>query len=104
MPVKPDSRYARQPLIRAIAPDGSVRIVLALPILQRPTLAVQTRHRVTQGEQPDAIAKRYFGDERLWWRVLDANPLIHPLDLEPGQVLDIPAQGPTTRVTRARSF
>jgi hypothetical protein len=103
MPVKSDSRFAELPLIAAIAPDGSVRHVVSL-LLRRPRLERGTRHRVRQGEAVDLLARRLLGDERLWWRLLDANPVVYPLDLEPGTTVDVPTPGPAARVTRARTF
>ncbi|OLE72175.1 MAG: hypothetical protein AUI36_01625 [Cyanobacteria bacterium 13_1_40CM_2_61_4] len=103
MPVKPDSRFADLPVLATVAPDGSVRNVIALR-LRRPVLPVAARHRVQQGDEVDLLARRLLGDERLWWRVLDANALVYPLDLEPGAMVDVPAAGPAARVTRARTF
>ncbi|XXT15203.1 LysM domain-containing protein [Sorangium sp. So ce429] len=104
MPVKPDSPYAKLPVLRVKAPDGSTRDVIALR-LTRPTIeGSPVPHRVIEGEHVDAIARRFFGDERLFWRVLDANPVVYPLDIRPGDVLQLPAQGPATRTTRARRF
>jgi hypothetical protein len=103
MPPAPGSRFDGLPLLSAIAPDGTVRRVVALR-LRREELPSVTRHRVVQGEAVDLIARRYFRDEDLWWRVLDANPLFHPLDLEAGMVLEIPATGQAARVSRARRF
>lgn len=104
MPVKPNSRFAHLPVLQAVAPDGTSRRVIALR-LERPAVGGDvTRYRVTQGEAIDLLTRRFYGDERLWWRVLDANPVIYPLDIEPGEVLDVPAPGPATRITRARKF
>jgi nucleoid-associated protein YgaU len=104
MPVKPDSRFASLPVLKVRAPDGSVRQVIALRIQQPEPGAEMARHVVTQGETVDLLARRYYGDERLWWRILDANPLVYPLDLQPGDVLNIPAPALATRATRARRF
>ena len=103
MPVPPGSRFAESPVLQVTAPDGTSRQVIALR-LTRPTLDIVDRHRVSQDEPLDLLARRLYGDEGLWWRILDANPLIYPLDIVPGQVLDVPAPGPATRVTRARTF
>ena len=104
MPVKPDSRFAGQPVLQVQAPDGTTRQVIALRLEQPVVEGVVARHLVTEGEGLDLLARRFFGDERLWWRILDANPLIYPLDLAAGDIVDLPAPGPATRVTRARSF
>lgn len=104
MPVKPDSRFAALPVLRVETPDGGLRDVIAMRLMRRETEGQMTRHVVMQGEQIDLLARRYFGSERIWWRILDANPVLYPLDLRPGDVLDVPAAGPATRVTRARRF
>lgn len=31
-------------------------------------------HPVQSGDRLDALAARYYGDPRLYWRILDANP------------------------------
>jgi hypothetical protein len=103
MPVSPDSRFASLPVLQVAAPDGGTRTVVALR-LQRPVLQSLTRHRVVQGEGLDLVALRLLGGESLWWRILDANPLVYPLDIGPGAVLAIPRPGPATQITRARSF
>jgi len=103
MPVKPDSRFAQLPVIQVTAPDGSTRQVIALR-LASPPVGATTVYRLTQGEAIDLLARRFYGDEGLWWRILDANPVLYPLDLQGGDVLNVPAPGPATRVTRTRSF
>jgi hypothetical protein len=104
VPVKPDSRFADLPVLSVRAPDGSDRQVIALRLARAGAPLLPTRHRVTQDEPLDLLARRVFGDEGLWWRILDANPLVYPLDLTPGHLLSLPGPGPATRVTRARSF
>jgi hypothetical protein len=104
MPVRPDSRFASLPVLRVLAPDGTTRQVIGLR-LQRPSVTGEViRHSLTQGQELDLLARRYFGSERLWWRILDANPLTYPLDLAPGDTLIVPAPGPATQTTRARGF
>lgn len=104
MPVRPDSRFAELPVLRVTAPDGSTREVIGLRLRRGPAPPVATRHLVTEGEVVDLISRIHFGSEGLWWRLLDANPLRYPLDLEAGDVLDVPAAVEATRVTRARTF
>jgi len=103
MPVRSDSRFADLTVLQSTAPDGSQRHVVALR-LRRPSLAVRTHHRVQEGEEVDLIARRLLGSERLWWRLLDVNDVVHPMDLEPGAVVNVPATGPSAQVTRARTF
>jgi hypothetical protein len=104
MPVKPDSRFANLPILEVVAPDGSIRRVIALR-LKRAELGPEiAHHQVLAGEEVDLLARYYFGDEGLWWQLLDANAEVFPLDIEPGAVLSIPSPGPATRVIRARKF
>jgi hypothetical protein len=104
VPVDPTSRFAELPLLDAVAPDGSHRHVVALRI-PRPQLGAPVGQRVLrESEGIDLVARDLLGDEGLWWRLLDANPLLHPLDLGAGDALNLPGPGPATRTTRARSF
>lgn len=104
MPVDPTSRFADLPLLDVVAPDGTRRHVVSLR-LPRPRLGTPIgRHVLREGEGLDLLAQSLFGDESLWWRVLDANPLVHPFDLRPGDALDVPPPGTATQATRARTF
>lgn len=103
MPVPRGSRFAGLPVYEVDAPDGSRRHVIGLR-LTRVAEPGGATHRVRQGEAADLIARAALGDELLWWRVLDANPLRYPLDLAPGDVLALPARGEATRADRSRSF
>lgn len=38
-------------------------------------------HLVTQGERPDTITSQYLGDPEQFWRVCDANGVMHPNEL-----------------------
>ena len=31
-------------------------------------------HTVSEGERLDHLARHYYNDDRLWWRIVDANP------------------------------
>ena len=31
-------------------------------------------HVVKRGERLDLLARHYYNDDRLWWRIVDANP------------------------------
>jgi nucleoid-associated protein YgaU len=104
MPVQPDSRFAHLPVLRVVAPDATTRQVIALRLERPQASSEMTRHSVKEGEEIDLLAQRFYGSERLWWRILDANTLVYPLDIKPGEVLNVPGPGPATRTTRARRF
>lgn len=104
MPVSPDSRFAGLPVLDVQAPDGRRTHVVALRLRRPAQGPAAARHRLLEGEAVDLLARGAYGSEGLWWRVLDGNDLVHPFDLRPGQVLALPAPGPASRTTRARSF
>lgn len=33
-------------------------------------------HRVQAGDRLDLLARHYYNDARLWWRIVDANPQV----------------------------
>jgi nucleoid-associated protein YgaU len=86
------------------APDGTHRRVVGLRLPRpRPTTSIG-RHVLHEGEGLDLLAREFYGDEALWWRLLDANPLVHPFDLKAGDVLEVASAGDATQATRARTF
>lgn len=68
---RPGSRYEN---VKSFAPgdDGSV----AFPGLRArdigPAIGV-LEHTVAAGDRLDLLALQYYNDDRLWWRILDAN-------------------------------
>jgi hypothetical protein len=104
MPVKPNSRFAGQPILQVMASDGSIRLVIGLKLVHLPGAEPTVRLRLQGGEGLDLLSRRLYGDEGLWWRILDANPLVYPLDIQAGDVLNLPQPGPATQITRARRF
>ncbi|HHD63016.1 MAG TPA: hypothetical protein ENK96_01335 [Desulfobulbaceae bacterium] len=53
------------------------------------------QHTVKAGDRLDLLARHYYNDDRLWWRIVDANPEFlygHDLVSEEmeGQVILIP--------------
>lgn len=52
-------------------------------------------HTVKAGDRLDLLARHYYNNDRLWWRILDANPdILHGGDLmiteREGEVILIP--------------
>jgi nucleoid-associated protein YgaU len=56
------------------------------------TAAGVPQHTVAPGETLFAIARRWYGDERAWQRIFDANRdvITDPADIAPGMVLRLP--------------
>lgn len=47
-------------------------------------------YKVRKGDNPSKIAKRFYGKETLFTRILEANPGLQPRNLQLGQVILIP--------------
>ena len=85
--VRPDGtevRYAKRRLLPPIAQNTS-----------NTSAGDTTTHTVSSGERPDHLGQRYFGDADQWWRIADANPVLHPAELtaEPGTRIAVPVPG-----------
>jgi nucleoid-associated protein YgaU len=101
MPVPINSRYASLPIHDAPAPDGTTHPTIGLRPPPDPS-GGPFKHRVVGGETIESIANRYLGSSDAWWRIADANPLVFPMDLTPGQMLVIPDGSSPRRVSRSR--
>ena len=103
MPASPSSRFGDLPILSVTAPDGSQRNVVALR-LETQALVHLTTYSVREGDAIDLLAARMYGDEGLWWRLLDGNAIRYPLDLTAGDLLDVAGSAQVTATTRARTF
>ena len=97
---EPTSRYAgvHDTTLTVTEPDGSTRTI---PYKARrfvePDAAVPVRaFAPLQGERPDQLAARLLGDPQQFWRLCDANVVIHPDELgdPPGGRIAVPVIGP----------
>lgn len=80
---QPNSRYFSTETLSYETPDGTVIRYLRrrfLPPLNRFSLLQE--HLVTEGDRLDVITARYLGDAEQFWRICDANPILHPEELE----------------------
>ncbi len=66
------SRYANARLFDP-APDGKTVFAGVRPRPIVPASGV-IEHVVKAGERLDLLARHYYNDNRLWWRIVDANP------------------------------
>jgi nucleoid-associated protein YgaU len=67
--------------------DGEVVAFRTFPaVTQDPLL-----YTWNQSDRLDRLAARYLGSPLLWWKIMDANPLIQsPNDIRPGTQIRIP--------------
>jgi nucleoid-associated protein YgaU len=68
-------------------PDGEVVAFRTFPnVTANPIL-----YTWYQSDRLDRVAARYLGSPLLWWKIMDANPLIqNPGDIRPGMQIRIP--------------
>jgi hypothetical protein len=93
---EPNSRYASVELATVDVADASGRIRPVRYVRRRfippaPDAPAAVEHRVIQGERPDHLAARYFGDPTLFWRLCDVNFVIRPDELtrDAGSIVEI---------------
>jgi nucleoid-associated protein YgaU len=55
-------------------------------------------HVVKSGDRLDLLARHYYNDDRLWWRILDANPDI----LHGGSLIGADREGEIILIPKAR--
>ena len=103
MPVSSNSRYQQRSAYAAAAVDGTLRPTL--PIRRTPATAPGAyRHRVSGVENLEYLAWQYLNNSEAWWEVADRNPVAFPLDLVPGEVVDVPVGERPAPGGRARTF
>jgi len=84
--LEPSSRYATVGIATAAVPDGvggtrDVRYLRRRFPPQPGTLPTLAEHTVVRGDRVDLIAAAHFGDPTQFWRICDANPVLHPGEL-----------------------
>lgn len=82
----PASRYAGTEVATATVPDGAggareVRYLRRRFLPAPSDLHTLAEHTVTRGDRPDLVAATYLGDPTQFWRVCDANLVVHPDEL-----------------------
>lgn len=94
--IAPTSRYAAIERIEHEFPDGTKVTYLKRRFVPRQPGSAVTGHSVEQGDRPDLLAARYFGDPAQFWRLADANAgVLNPDELteEVGRRLTISLPG-----------
>lgn len=78
-----NSRYLGVETTTLTSTDGETIAYLRRRFLPNPDRMVTTgSHSVSQGERLDLMAAAFLGDPELYWRIVDANPVLNPSDLE----------------------
>ncbi|MET0452324.1 MAG: hypothetical protein ABW137_10855 [Mycobacterium sp.] len=104
MTVGANSRYRQLTAYPAAAADGTLRPTLPIRRTVSPQAATY-RHRVTGVEDIEYLSWRYLRNSEAWWTIADANPIVFPLDVAVGDVVEVPMGeqprgGDRTRVFR----
>lgn len=104
MSVRINSRYRGLQTYEARLPAGPVSTV-AIRANSPPAEGTATfQHRITGAETIEYVAWRLLGSSEAWWRLADANPLMFPLDLKPGDSLTVLKPLDGGRIERERVF
>jgi nucleoid-associated protein YgaU len=85
--------FAAESVTAAPFPCVQARYVVpAVPVLE---------HTVRAGDRLDRLARHYYYDDRLWWRIVDANPeVFHAADLAREEADELPVTGGTLTLER----
>ncbi len=93
------SAPATEPAPAVVTTPEAARPGPAVPVPPTPQLAPAPpappaspprTHVVASGDTLGKIARRYYGNEREWRRIAEANPAVKPEALRPGDVLAVP--------------
>lgn len=104
MAVPISSRYRGEPVYPAPDAAGVARPTVAIRRHSPPPGPPDYRHVVTGAEDMEYLSWRFYGDSETWWRIADANPVVFPLDLRPGEHLAVPTTDQAGRIDRVRRF
>ncbi|MDQ1436896.1 MAG: hypothetical protein QOK43_525 [Acidimicrobiaceae bacterium] len=77
----PGSRYQGLALATVEVGGRLVRYVTRRLVPQADRFAAVSTHDVGEGERPDTIAAACLGDPEQFWRLCDANNVMHPDEL-----------------------
>jgi hypothetical protein len=93
--IAPTSRYAGIERAEYEFADGTKAPYLKRRFVPRGSGSTVAEHAVVEGDRPDLLAARYFGDPEQFWRLADSNAVLHPDELsdEVGARLNIALPG-----------
>lgn len=105
MSVRINSRYRGLSVYQVRSDHDAGRSAIAIRANSPPAAGTALfQHRITGVENVEYMAWRLLGSSQAWWRLADANPLIFPLDLKPGDSLTVLKPLDGGRVERDRVF
>ena len=92
MQFPPTSRYAQTETAQLVTATGQKIVYLRRRFLPQTVPPTQAIHRVVEGDRIDNLTAKYLGDPEQFWRVCDANRVMHPDETtaEIGRLLEIP--------------
>jgi hypothetical protein len=77
-----NSRYAATETAKHTLPDGREVAYLRRRLLPSPeNFALLQEHFVVEGDRLDVLTAHYIGDPEQFWRICDANAVMHPDEL-----------------------
>ncbi len=68
------SRYNNAVLLRRTSSEVSCDGFSGIRARIIPVTDGAVEHVVTDGDRLDLLARHYYNNDRLWWRIVDANP------------------------------
>ncbi|TDV48763.1 LysM domain-containing protein [Actinophytocola oryzae] len=78
----PASRYHESEVASVATEDGRTLRYLRRRFLPGPDEShIVAEHVLTRGDRTDLISADHLGDPELFWRLCDANPVLHPDEL-----------------------
>lgn len=91
MTISAGSRYATN-TVAAVTDDSGVTRQTILPAPRTAKIFNVTEHVWTDGDRPDLLSGRVYGDETLWWVIAQANPeILDWTEVAPGTVVRVPS-------------
>ena len=67
-------KQSRYQATRPFEPQAAPEVFRGRRARALQTLEGVIEHSITDTDRLDHLAQHYYGDDRLWWRIIDANP------------------------------
>lgn len=91
MAIDPGSRYATAEVLAVTDRAGITRQTL-VPRLRGARGFTVLDYAWNEGDRPDLVAGRAYGDETMWWVLAQANPqILDWTEVPPGTIVRVPS-------------